>query len=153
MRLLNRIAPLAVFVALAGCEGRPSLFPNSDDALNKTSTQFAAEAAKRFPYPAAADRAGDAQGRATVDHMFAQLQVLNYSEEDWNNVDIWVNKSYVCHIPHISKAKEKVETLNFQMLYNKDGHFFDTNNGQNPMKEVELYRNGKLYHIPLALSD
>ena len=143
----------ATCAVLAGCEGQPSLFPNSDPALRKTSTQFAADAAKRFPYPAGADRAGQAQGRAEVDLTFAQLQILNYSEEDWKDIDIWINRGYVCHVPLIAKGKQKVETLNFQMIFNSEGHHFDTDGGKNPMKQVEMVKDGKVYQIPLALAD
>lgn len=138
---------------LAGCEGRPSLLPNSDPNLRKTSTQFAADAAKRFPYPTGAEKAGGAQGRAQVDLMMAELQILNYDVQDWNDIDVWVNKTYVVHIPRISKAKEKVETINFPMLYDAQGHSFSTDGGKNPMKQVEIVREGKIYEIPLALAD
>jgi hypothetical protein len=154
---MNSIARFAcgmlAFGVLAGCEGRPSLIPNSDPNLRGTSTQFAADAARRFPYPAAAEKAGDAQGRAQVDLMMAELQLLNYDNQDWSNIDLWVNKCYVVHIPKISKAKEKVETINFGMLYDAQGHSFSTDGGKNPMKQVEIVRDGKVYQIPLALAD
>ena len=155
MRITARVSCYfaVVVCGLVGCEGRPSLLPNSDPNLNKTSTQFASDAAKRFPYPASAPKAGEAQGRAQVDVMMAQLQILNYSDEDWNNIDIWVNQSYVCHIPRIPRGKEKVETINFQMLYNDEGHYFWTSGGRTPMQVVEMYKGGKRYDIPLALAD
>jgi hypothetical protein len=154
MNKITRSACGVIALALmAGCEGRPSLLPNSDPDLRKTSTQFAADAAKRFPYPVAAEKGGDAQGRAQVDLMMAELQILNYDNQDWNDIDIWVNKTYVVHIPKISKSKEKVETINFPMLYDAQGHSFSTDGGKNPMKQVEIVREGKVYQIPLALAD
>ena len=156
MKTLSRLAcggAVAALATLAGCEGRPSLFPNSDSALNKTSTQFAADAARRFPYPVTAPHPGDAQGRASLDHMFAQLQILNSDNEDWSNIDVWVNKTYVCHIPRIPKGKEKVETLNYGMLYDQKGRSFDSDGGKNPMKQVEIFRDGKVFNVPLVLAD
>lgn len=154
---MNRISKTAwgmmAVALLAGCEGRPSLLPNSDPDLRKTSTQFAADAAKRFPYPTAAEKAGEAQGRAQVDLMMAELQILNYDNQDWNDIDVWVNRQYVVHIPKISKAKEKVETINFPMLYDAQGHSFSTDGGKNPMTQVEIVRAGKVYQVPLALAD
>lgn len=138
---------------LAGCEGRPTLFPNSDPALQKTSTQFAADAAKRFPYPTQADRAGAAQGRAAVDLMLDQIEILNYSDEDWKDIDIWVNQLYVCHVPLIAKGKQKVETIAFAMLYDAKGNYFSTNGGKNPVNRVQVFRNRKLYDIPVRLAD
>lgn len=156
MHTIAQLACCAGVIAcglLAGCEGRPSLLPNSDPALNKTSTQFAADAAKRFPYPFDADKAGKADGRVAIDLNLGKLQILNYSTEDWKNIDIWVNQGYVCHLPIISHTKDKVETLDFEMLYNSQGHYFGTRNGQNPVQQVEMVKDGKVYEIPLALAD
>lgn len=150
---------LAVVVALgglsflAGCAGRPSLFPNSDPNLQKTSAQFAADAAKRHPYKADAPRGGDALGTAEYDLTFAHVQILNYSEEDWDNVEVWVNHKYVCWVPKIEKGKQRVKTLPFQMLYDGEGNYFWTDHGKNPVQEVELYRNGKLYTIPAKMAE
>jgi len=140
-------------LCLAGCAGRPSLFPNSDPNLRKTSTQFAADAAKRHPYKTDAARAGEAMARAEYDPTFAHIQILNYSEEDWDDVEIWVNQKYVCWLPKIQKGKQRVETITFQMLYDADGNYFWTDNGKNPVKQVEMYRNGKLYTIPSFMAE
>jgi hypothetical protein len=155
MHTITRLAFSGVIACglLAGCEGRPSLFPNSDPALHKTSTQFAADAARRFPYPAGAPRGGTAQGRAEIDVMLTRLQILNYSDQDWKNIDIWVNQSYVCHVPNIPAGKQKVETVEFEMLYNAKGDFFSTNGGKNPINLVEIYRDGKLSQIPISMAD
>ena len=141
------------FAWLAGCEGRPALVPNSDPALNKTSTQFAADAAKRFPYPSSLPHPGTADGRAEVDVMLTRLQILNSSDEDWKDIDIWVNQSFVCHVPMIPKGKQRVETVGFEMLYNGIGDFFTTAGGKNPVTLVEMRRNGKVYQIPIVLAD
>jgi hypothetical protein len=138
---------------LAGCAGRPSLFPNSDPALQKTSAEFAADAAKRQPYKADAPRGGEAMGRAEYDLTFGHLQILNTSEEDWDNIEVWVNQKYVCAIPKIEKGKERVKTFTFQMLYDADGHYFWTNGGKNPVQQVEMYRNGKMYTIPTFMAE
>jgi hypothetical protein len=150
---LTLIAAAAACGFVAGCEGRPSLFPNSDPALNKTSTQFAADAAKRFPYPGASARTGPAPGRAEIDLMMAQLQVLNSGDDDWKDVDIWVNASYVCHIPLIPKGKLTVKTIAFGMLFDAKGNSFSTEGGKNPVNRVEVSHDGKLYTIPMRLAD
>jgi hypothetical protein len=138
---------------LLGCEGRPGLIPNSDASLNKTSTQFAADAARRFPYSQTTSRGGTAAGVAEIDLMLTRLQILNSSDEDWNDIDIWVNRSYVCHIPSIPKGKLKVETVQFQMLYNISGDFFDTKDGKNPVNLVEMNHDGKMYQLALKMAD
>jgi hypothetical protein len=153
----NRIVVLTALIAcgmLAGCEGRPTIFPNSDSNLRKTSTEFASDAAKRFPYPGEASaKAGEISGRAEVDVMLGQIQILNSSDDDWKEIDVWVNKSHVCHIPIIPKGKEKVETIAFAMMYDAHGSYFSTENGKNPVNRVEILRDGKLYTIPVRLAD
>jgi len=138
---------------LVGCQGRPTLFPNSDPGMNRTSTEFAADAAKRFPYPGEIAKGGEAAGRAEVDVMLNQIQILNSSDDDWKDIDVWVNQSHVCHVPLIPKGKQKVETIAFAMMYNAQGNYFSTQNGKNPLNRVEIFREGKLYTVPVRLAD
>jgi hypothetical protein len=149
-----RLGLLALSCALiVGCEGRPTLFPNSDPALRKTSTQFAADAATRFPYPGAAARTGEAPGRAEIDLMMSQLQILNSGDDDWKEIDVWVNQSYVCHIPLIPKGKLTVKTIAFGMLFDQKGNSFSTQGGRNPINRIEIAYDGKLYVVPMRLAD
>ncbi len=153
---MNRSLTIALLGGLglaAGCAGRPSLVPNSDPNLRRTSAQFAADAARRHPYTADAPRGGAAMGRAEYNLLMGTLQVLNYSDEDWDNVEIWVNRKYVCWLPKIEKGKQRVKTINFQMLYDDAGNYFWTNGGKTPVEQVELYKNGKMYSIDTYLQD
>jgi hypothetical protein len=156
MRSIPEIACFLGIIAcglLAGCEGRPDLIPNSDPTMNRTSTQFAADAARRFPYPETSPRGGTAAGRAEVDVMLTRLQILNSSQDDWNDIDIWVNQSYVCHVPSIPKGKQKVETVDFTMLYNDKGDYFTTNGGKNPVTLVEIRKDGKFLQVPIVMAE
>jgi len=92
-------------------------------------------------------------GRAEYNLLMGTLQVLNYSDEDWDNVEIWVNRKYVCWLPKIEKGKQRVKTINFQMLYDDAGNYFWTNGGKTPVEQVELYKNGKMYSIDTYLQD
>jgi hypothetical protein len=138
---------------LAGCEGRTDLFPNSDKNLQKTSTEFAADAAKRFPFPDSAPAAGNIDGRVEVDLMLNRIQILNSSSEDWKDIDVWVNRSHVCHVPIVAKGKEKVETIMFSMLYDSTGNYLTTEGGKKPINRVEILKDCKLYTVPLRLAD
>ena len=137
--------------ALIGCSGRPSIIPNKDKSLRKSSAEFAADAAKRHPYPADAPRGGEAVGRATVGYTLNQLDVVNLSKEAWNDVEIWVNKRYVVGVPKIEAGK--LRTINFQMLYDDKGRYFPLNNNKVLVDKVELHRDGKIYDIPAKLGD
>jgi hypothetical protein len=147
------VAILATSGAIFGCSGRPALFPNSDPNLRLTSTEFAADAAKRHPYPSALPRAGDALGRSQIDYGTRVVELLNYSDEDWSNVDIWVNENFVCHIPVVQKGNTREKVLNFTMLYDADGNYYWTSGGNIPIKKLEMVRDGKMYNIPFARAD
>jgi hypothetical protein len=147
------VAALSSVMALAGCSGQTSLLPNTDPKLRRTPAQFAADAAKRHPFKADAPSGGEALGRAEYNLTFATLQVLNYSDEDWDDVEVWVNKSYVCFVPKIEKGKARVKTLDFQMLYDEKGEYFWTNGGKTPVKDVDIVRNGKVYKLPTKIAE
>jgi hypothetical protein len=146
-------ALLVMFFVLTGCAGRPALIPVSDPALKKTSAQFAADAAKRS-YPATAPRGGEAEARAEVDHgVLNRLKLANLSDQDWADVDLWINHKYVVHLgnwPH-----GQLKKVNFQMLYNDNGQSFPISNDAKGQKveSVELSREGKVFEVPVTLAD
>src|SRR5688572_26224076 len=85
---------ILVLLQTAGCSGRPSLLPNSDPKLRKTSAQFSADAAKRHPFNASLPSGGEAKGRAQVGYGLDTVQVVNLSDEDWDNVELWINRKF-----------------------------------------------------------
>ena len=147
---------LGFLTAGFGCDGRASLIPNKDESLRKTSTAFAADAAQRT-YPADAPKGGDAVGRVEVSYGIKAMELANLSEEDWNNVEVWVNHEYVVFVPLIPKKKdgEGVRHLNFQMLYNKKGEHLPIGliNSSIRVDKVEILRDGKLYNVPFQLAE
>jgi len=137
---------------LSGCNS-PTILPNSDPYLRKTSTQFAADAAKRHPFKTDAPRGGEALATATYNLTFSTLAILNYSDEDWTDVEVWVNEYYMVFLGHLGKGNAGVETIPFAMLFDDSGNAFWTDNGKNPIKTVEIYRKGKMYTVPVKLGE
>jgi hypothetical protein len=137
--------------ATAGCAGRPAMLPNADKSLRKTSAQFAADAAKRHPYPADAPRGGQAAGRAQVGYSLNQLEVVNLGDADWENAEIWVNKTYVVFVPKMERNKLKV--LPFGMLFDDTGNSFPTDNKKVRIESVEVLMGGKMYDVTTKLAD
>jgi hypothetical protein len=136
---------------LAGCEIKPSVLPNSDKNLRKSTAEFAADAAKR-QYPASAPRGGDAQAQASVDYGFDnRIDAVNLSGDTWDQVELWVNEKYVIFIP-VWQTRE-LKRIGFRMLYDRDGKTFPTDNKQFKVEKVEIFRDGKLYAVPVKLSD
>ena len=145
-------AYLAVTALLltGGCAGRVSLFPNSDTSLRKTPAQFAADAARRA-YPADAPKAGQADGQAQVAYELDRVELVNLSQEDWTDVEVWLNRDYVVYLPKLEAGTQRVKTLDFRMFYDSQGNSFPLT--KVVVKDLELVRGGKVYTIPFRQAD
>ena len=130
---------------LVGCEGQPTVFPNPDKSLRKSATQFAADAAKRHPFKADAPLLKEPKARAQVAYSLNRVEIVNFTEEDWSDVEVWVNRKYVCHIPKMESRKLK--EVHFSMLFDDQGKFFPFDNKKMRVEKVEVYRGGKVYEI------
>ncbi len=154
MKMRRCAVAICVMAGLGlGCAGRPSMFPNHDAELRRTSAQFAADAVKLHPYHADAPRGGEALGRSMIDYTFKTVEVFNYSDEDWDDVQLWINKNYVVGVPKIAKGRERTLQLFFTMFYDDSGNYFVTEGGKKRVDSLEMYRGGKMYTIPLGLAD
>jgi hypothetical protein len=148
--ILFSLLILASLLLGLGCAGRPSLIPNREPALRKTSTQFAADAAKRHPYRDDVPHAGEAVARAELDYMLNEVVVANLSQEDWQDVELWLNKKYVVHVPKMTRGTQV--NLPFQMLYDDAGNSLPTSNIMKTA-HLEAKMDGKIYDIPVRLAD
>ena len=146
---------IAGLLQAGGCSGRPSLIPNSDPTLRKTSAQFSADAVKRHPFNTGLPSGGVAKGRAQVGYGLDTVQVLNLSDEDWDNVELWINRKFVVAVPKFPARGQRVKTLNFQMFYDDKGHYFPTDNStpDRMIRQLEMVRGGQVYSIPVKLAD
>ena len=153
MKYLHLLLLLGSVSLFAGCAGRAEIFPNSEKALRRTSAEFAADAAKRFPYKADAPRGGDAVGRAQVGYSVNKLEIENLGDQDWDDVEIWVDKSYVVWLPQLKARPGKITAIPFQAIYNQDGHSFPTDNRKTLINSVEVYHDGKMYDVTTKLAD
>ena len=146
---------LVLTATLAGCSnGSPSILPNPDPQLRKQSTQFAADAAAHHPYKADAPRGGKAQAQAAVNYGLDDIVVANLSNEDWKDVEIWVNQKYEITIPLIAKSsadKPMFEKLFFQAIFDEAGNHFPYSKER--VQKLEVYHDGKMFDVPLELAD
>jgi hypothetical protein len=144
----------AVFAVLCGfgCSGRVAMLPNSDKALRRTPAQFAAEAAKKT-YRSDLPDGGTAEAKAQVAYDTDQIQLLNLSDEDWTDVELWANRKYVVHLSRIEAGKKRVKTITFLMLYDDQGNPFPSDNRKQMIDKLEMVRDGKLYQVPMVLHD
>ncbi len=137
-----------MLLAMTGCQGTTSVLPNPDPALRQPPARFAADAAKRS-YPASAPKAGEATARVRIDYFRDTLGLVNLSDHDWTNIEVWVNEKYVCFVPNAPKGQMK--TLDFQMLYDTNGHYLPTNALN--VEKVEVLVDGKMYSVSSQLAD
>ena len=145
---------LGAGVFLSGCSGRATVLPNPDPALHKTSTEFAVDAVRRFPYQDHIPQGGDIVGRAQVGYMVKKIELVNLSADDWNNIEVWLNQKYVVFVPKMTP--HILEELPFQMFYDDQGHYFpkDGSDGNASLvKKLEIVMDGKMYNVPLQLAD
>jgi hypothetical protein len=144
--IVGSLVLMGLVFGLAGCvsDGSPSLIANPDPNLNKTSAELAADAAKRH-YEADAPKGDTGEARAQYELMTKRLDLVNLSKADWSDVEIWINHEYVLFVPQMKQAEDK--TLDFTLFYDQDGHHFETKKGENPLKTVEVYKDGKMYDV------
>jgi len=134
-----------------GCTDSPTILPSSDFDLRRTNAQFAADAAKRS-YPQAAAPAGQAPAQADVDYGWTnRIQMINLSDQDWKDVELWVNQTYVVHLP--TWYKKQMRTIPFSMFYDRSANTFPTNNNKVRIEKLEIVRDGKVYSVPMKLAD
>jgi hypothetical protein len=153
MKYLSLLLLSGYLGMLAGCAGRAEILPNSEKALRRTSAEFAADSAKRFPYKADAPRGGQAVARAQVGYSVNKLEIENLGDSDWNDVEVWVNKSYVVWLPQLKARPGKITAIPFQAIYNQDGHSFPTDNRKTLVNTVEVSVDGKLFDVITKLAD
>jgi hypothetical protein len=142
--------------AIVGCDGRPALIPNKDASLRRTSTSFAADAAKRT-YETDAPHEIDPAARVEVNYTIKEIDLANLSADDWNNIEVWINQKYVVSIPAVPHANKAAgyRHLNFQMFYDGQGNHIPAGifGGSFRVEKVEVYRDGKMYEITKRLAD
>ena len=83
--------------------------------------------------------------------MLDRLEVVNLSDEDWSDVEVWVNQRYVVHVPKMERGRLK--QFNFQMLFDEKGNYFPTDNNKMRVKQVEVLHDGRVCSVPLQLAD
>lgn len=135
-----------VAAALVGCA-------NPDKSLRMKDTERAADAAKRGPFsttrPVGAE--AEAPARAEVGYGLKRLSIVNLSNEDWTNVEVWVNRQYVCFVPNMEKGVLK--RIDFTMLFNDKGQHFPRNNATIRIEQVDIVKDGKVYPVKTQLSE
>jgi hypothetical protein len=153
MRTTAVCTALSLLIIIAGCMDRATIFNNPDPQLHKPISAFRSDALDRFPYKADAPREKEIRARAQVGYHFNRLEVVNFTEGDWENVELWVNRKYVCLVPKMQSRKLK--EIHFPTLMDEKGNSFpmNSNKSEDLIRSVEVYRDGKMYQVAVEAVD
>jgi len=155
MSTLRRCAASAVFATgvFCGCADRPTIFDNPDPNLRRSSSELRGDAIMRFPYKQEAPKDREIQARAQVAYALNRMEVLNFSGRDWEDVEVWVNQKYVCHVPKMQSGQLK--EIHFPMLFDQAGNSFpmNSNKGKMLVRSVEILRDGKMYQLTVEAAE
>jgi hypothetical protein len=81
--------------------------------------------------------------------MLDRIEMVNLSDEDWQDCEVWVNQQFVVHVPKMERGRLK--RLNFQMIFDDKGKYVPTD--KFIVKKVEVFRDGKMFDVPVQLAD
>ena len=158
MKMITLRGCAASFAALAlaavcGCADRPTIFDNPDPNLRLSSSELRGDALARFPYKEDAPKAREIKARAQVAYQLNRMEVVNFSDADWQDVEVWVNHKYVCHVPKMQRGQLK--EIHFPMLFDEKGNSFpmNSNKGQMLVRSVEILRDGKIYQVTVEAAE
>lgn len=134
---------------VGGCTNQPGMLPNQDATLRKPVWVIRADAAQRA-YPAEATRVRGLVARSQIGYMAKTVEVANLSTEDWENVEIWVNKEFVVFLPKIEKGT--LRAVPFDAMFNREGKHIPTDSRTFVVETVEVFMGGKLYDVKVTVA-
>lgn len=114
----RQYAILLAALLLTGCKDTPGFYPNAEPALRNSVGSYRTDAAQRI-YPTEAPRGSNLVARAQIGYVVKAVDVANLSTADWDNVEVWVNKQYVCFLPKMQAGRLK--SIPFDALFDRNG--------------------------------
>jgi len=144
---------LLALASASGCMDRTTIFDNPDPNLRLSASEMRGDAISRFPFKQEAPKAKEINARAQVAYPLNRMEVVNFSGTDWDDVEVWVNQKYVCHVPKMQNRQLK--EIHFPMLFDERGNSFPMNSNKGTMlvKSVEILHDGKMYQLTVETSD
>lgn len=116
---VGMVALLGLAMMVGGCaSGSNSLLQNPNKDLRKHRKEFVADAATRS-YPTTAQSVATSPIRGEVDYQIDVINLVNLSDTEWKDVEVWVNGRYVCSLTTLP-AKKQVG-INFGSLFDNQG--------------------------------
>jgi hypothetical protein len=141
--------PLLAAVSLVafGCQDRAVLIPNFDPSIDKRLSTIRADVAGLFPYPAAAEQGGELlDARAEIGYTWNQINLVQFSGQTWENVEIWINQSYAFRLDRMESRDLK--RISFKLFFNQAGQHFPLDNRNTIIDSIEVRKDGVVYQLP-----
>jgi len=136
-------------VLAGGCTDTPGMLRNQDASLRRPTSVIRADAAQRV-YPSEAPRVRGLASRSQIGYMAKTVEVANLSTEDWENVEVWVNKQFVVFLPRIEKGT--LRAIPFDAMFDRDGRHIPKNSRTFVVETVEVFMGGKLHDVKVTVA-
>jgi hypothetical protein len=143
---------VSLVACVAGCDVHTGTPMNSDPKLVKKPAEYSADAVARHPMKTDLPKAGEADGVAEIDYDIQMFQLLNLSDTDWDNIEVWVNDRYVTFVPKIEAGK--LRTLYFHMFYDGRGNRMPKAvKGEPRIQNIKMLRDDRWFDVKMTLAD
>jgi hypothetical protein len=143
-RSLTTMTMLGGMLAATGCVEKPGSWPGIDPALGRPVDVIKADARGRG-YPQEAPRVRNMPSRAVVGYHLKQIDVANFSDADWNSVEVWVNQKYVAYLTTIRAGS--LRTIRWDRMFDTEGNTPPRESHDFIINSIEVYFGGKLYDV------
>jgi len=146
--ICSAVLTLSVLSLVVGCKiERATIIPSDVPSLNRPATQLSRDAVARFPFPADFERGGEIAARAEVGYSINSINLLNYTGQNWTDVDLWINRQYVVNLSDVPTGK--LVSINFKHLFSDQGVHFPTDNSVIKVRRVELRQGIRIFDVPV----
>lgn len=82
--------------------------------------------------------------------MAKTVDVANLSTEDWENIEVWVNKEFVVFLPKIEQGT--LRSIPFDAMFNRQGQHLPKDSRTFVVETVEVFMGGKLYDVKVTVA-
>ena len=141
--MLKYFIPLTAAAMLMGCEAGVGIHPEASSSRQETAQLAAYAANTNYPTETKATWNNDWHVGAMTKG--SDVKFINYTDRPINNVNIWVNGTYVHSVESIApRSSVTVPMANF---FDKNGHVMSTDNTPMGTAHFEIQSGNGLYSV------
>ncbi|MGF1634737.1 MAG: hypothetical protein ACFCVE_12870 [Phycisphaerae bacterium] len=140
---------LLLSAGLLGCE--PTLQPYSRAEYRKTPEDLRLQAMPLHPYPASLPEVSPSYVGGQYGLSVNRLELLQDSGEDWKDLQVWVNETYVAPLGDMPDGK--LVQVPFRVMYDAQGKEMPWFRTDVVPEKVEIVREGQRVQVPVRQAD